>query len=297
MKKVLSLLLLATAFLSCKKEVDKNKLRFLVNEIPNYIPLDFKKDLIPDDMLIHKGLFSPNLEEYYYTLSDKNFEQFDIYVTKKHNGNWSEPSKAFFNSNYNDHGMSFSPDGNSIYFSSTRPIAIPGISSTWHIWKSDKVNGTWNEPVFIDIPNLRDKLISHPTIGNSGTLYFHSSNLDYSEMDIYHSKPINGKFRDAEKSAIAFNEENGKCTPYVSPEEDYIIFASIKNQLELNISFSDGKGGWINTKKLNNKINKIGQGNPYVTPDNQFLFFTTGEHLKGKWKIKWVNIESELKND
>ena len=61
------------------------------------------------------------------------------------------------------------------------------------------------------------------------------------------------------------------------------------------ISFNDGNGAWSNPKKLNKKINEYGQGNPYVTPDNKFLFFTTGEYLEKKWKVKWVNIESELK--
>jgi hypothetical protein len=31
------------------------------------------------------------------------------------------------------------------------------------------------------------------------------------------------------------------------------------------ISFSDGNDGWINTRRLNNKINNTGQENPYVT--------------------------------
>jgi len=297
MKKLLTIILLTTVILSCKNKIKNIKTRFLVNEVPNNIPIDFKQDLVPNDKLIHKGAFSPNLEEYYYTISDKNFKQFDVYVIKKHNGKWSEPNRAFFNSTYSDHGMSFSPNGNSIYFSSTRPVNIDGISSTWHIWKSDKVNGKWNEPIFIDIPNLRNRLVSHPTIANSGTIYFHSSNLDYSEMDIYFSKQVNGVFEDAKKTSISVNSKVRRCTPYVSPEEDYMIFASIGNQLDLMISFSDGNGGWKNTKKLNNKINDMGQGNPYVTSDSKFLFFTTGEHLEKKWKVKWVNIEFELKNN
>ena len=78
--------------------------------------------------------------------------------------------------------MNFSPDGNSIYFSSTKPTNVDDVLETWHIWKSDKINGKWREPTFEDIPNLRDKLTSHTVITNSETLYFHSSNLDYSEM-------------------------------------------------------------------------------------------------------------------
>ena len=297
MNKLKIILLFTIVFLSCKNENDNTKMQFLTDEIPNNIPFEFKQDVVPENKLIHKGIFSPDLKEYYYTISDIKFEKFDVLVIKKNNENWSEPKKAFFNSEYNEHGMSFSPDGNSIYFSSTRPTNIKGTSETWHIWKSDKVNGEWKEPVFVDIPNLRDKLVSHPTITNSGTLYFHTSNLDYSEMDIYHSKKVNGKFENAEKTTISMNTKVGKCTPYVSPKEDYLIFASIGNELDLMISYNDGKGGWINTKKLNNKINNKGQGNPYVTPNNRFLFFTTGEHLEKEWKVKWVNIESEINNN
>ncbi|NER18927.1 TolB-like translocation protein [Spongiivirga citrea] len=277
--------------------MENNKIRFLTGIVPVDSPIDFKESLTPKDKLIHKGIFSPDLEAYYYTLSDTKFEQFDIYTIKKLNGSWTKPQKAFFNSQYNEHGMSFSPDGNSIYFSSTRPTNIEGITETWHIWKSNKVNGEWKEPTFVDIPNLRKKLVSHPTITNSGTLYFHMSNLDYSEMDIYHSKQVNGMFQDAEKSSIWMNSQTGKCTPYVSPQEDYLIFASIGKQLDLMVSYNDGNGGWINTKKLNNKINNTGQGNPYVTNDNKFLFYTTGEYSKDNWSVKWVDIESELKNN
>ncbi|WP_157972989.1 TolB family protein [Aureibaculum luteum] len=297
MNKLKIILLVTIVFLSCRNENDTTKMQFLTDKIPNNIPFEFKQDVVPENKLIHKGIFSPNLKEYYYTISDTNFKKFDVFVIKKDNGNWTEPKKVFFNSKYNEHGMSFSPDGNSIYFSSTRPTNVKGTLETWHIWKSDNVNGEWKEPVFVDIPNLRDKLVSHPTITNSGTLYFHTSNIDYSEMDIYHSKKVNGKFENAEKTSISMNSKTGKCTPYVSPNEDYLIFASIGNQLDLMISFSDGRGGWINTKKLNNKINNIGQGNPYVTPDNKFLFYTTGEHLEKNWRVNWVDIESELKNN
>ncbi|KGL63455.1 six-bladed beta-propeller, TolB-like protein [Polaribacter sp. Hel1_85] len=297
MNKLKIILLFTIAFLSCKNENDSTKMQFLTDEIPNNIPFEFKPNIVPENKLIHKGIFSPDLKDYYYTISDNSFEKFTVFVIKNNSGNWSEPKKAFFCSKYNEHGMSFSPDGNSIYFSSTRPTNIEGILETWHIWKSDKVNGEWKEPVFVDIPNLRKKLVSHPTITNSGTLYFHTSNLDYSEMDIYHSKEVNGKFEDAEKTTISMNSKTGKCTPYVSPKEDYLIFASIGNQLDLMISFSDGNGRWINTKKLNKEINNTGQGNPYVTPDNKFLFYTTGELLKTNWRVNWVNIESEFKKN
>ncbi|MEM9718682.1 MAG: hypothetical protein AAGA10_05525 [Bacteroidota bacterium] len=297
MKKLKIIFFYTMVFLSCNTEVKRTETRFLTEIIPNDIPIEFKQDLIPDNKIIHKGTFNPDLTAYYYTISDKKFENFQVFKIEKDKGVWSEPERAFFDSKYDEHGMSFSPDGKTLYFSSTRPVNKEGVVQTWHIWKSDKVKGKWNEPVFVDIPNLRTKLVSHPTITHSGTLYFHSSNLDYSEMDIYQSKKIKGNFTEAKKASISTNSESGKCTPFVAANEAYLIFASIGNQLDLLISFNDGKGKWTNTRKLNDKINDSGQGNPYVTPDNKFLFFTSGNYQDVDWKVKWVNIESEIRNN
>jgi hypothetical protein len=98
------------------------------------------------------------------------------------------------------------------------------------------------------------------------------SNLDYSEMDIYYSKQVNGIFENADKLTLSMNLKAGKCTPYISPKEDYLLFASIGNQLDLMISFNDGNGGWKNNRKLSNEINNYGQGNPYMTPEINFHF-------------------------
>ena len=190
--------------------------------------------------------------------------------------------------------MSFSADGNSVYFGSTRPTPLDTINSTWHLWKSEKSNGLWSEPVFIDIPNLRGKLISHPTISKAGTLFFHSSNIDYSQMDLYSSKLEHGEYQDAEKVVIPFPKTISKCTPFVSPNEDYLIFATIGEQLDLYISYKDTSGNWSKPKRLNDTINNLSQGNPYVTPDGKYLFYTVGGEKQKNWNIKWVNIQEEL---
>ncbi len=277
---------------SSNKDVGAN---FLTDQVPDDTPLVFMADLAPKDAIIHKGIFSPDLKAFYYTLSDKAFERFDVYVIKKQGHRWSKPEKAFFNSEFNEHGMSFSPDGKTLYFSSTRPVNMEGVPATWHIWKSEKKGSEWTKPTFVDIPNLRDKSVSHPTVTNTGTLYFHSSELDYSKMSIYHSALVNGKYSEAVKTQITLDIDVDKCTPYVSPDEDYLMFATVGNELELVICSNNGNGVWQNARKLNKQINTLGQGNPYVTPGDQFLFFTSGDHTGSDWKLKWVNIENELK--
>ncbi len=267
-----------------------------MDKIPNSKPLNFKKELVPDNKIIHRGIFSPNLEEYYFTISDKTYTHFDVLLIKKVENKWSEPQEAFINSQYNEHGMSFSPDGKTLYFSSTRPVSNDGVPMTWHIWKSEQKNGIWTKPVFVDIPNLRDKLVSHPSVSKSGTIYYHASNLDYTDMNIYCSKHVNGKYGMAKKLKISKDTKTNFCTPFVSPNEDYLIFASIGNQLDLMICFNNGDGEWINPKKLDTAINDNGQGNPYVTPDNNFLFFATGKNSEN-WSIKWVSFKPQSLNN
>ncbi|WP_339335027.1 MULTISPECIES: hypothetical protein [unclassified Croceitalea] len=291
---ILFLILTLVSCISKENNIEKN---YLSDKVPGKIPISFKPELVPKNKIIHKGIFSPDLSHFFYTISDKNFSNFTVYTIRKKNGIWTKPEEAFFNSKYDEHGMSFSPDGNSLYFSSTRPVYIENIASTWHIWKSEKINGEWTTPVYVDIPNLRKKLISHPTISNSRTLYFHSSNLDYSEMEIYSSKLVKGKFQNAEKVPIPLYTDIAKCTPYISPDEKFMIFASIGDQLDLYISYKDSFGNWSKTDRLNGTINTYGQGNPYVTPDDKFLLYTVGRNNGEKWNVKWLNITSELKND
>lgn len=275
-----------------------NKSQTTEEETPVDLPLNYLPELAPKDQLIHRGILSSTRDEYYYTLSDKNFEKFDIKYVRKVDNHWSSPKNAVINSAFSDHGMSFSPDGRYLYFSSTRPVDIPGVADTWHLWRSEKVDGEWTEPTFVDIPNLRDKLVSHPTISKSGELYFHSSNLDYSDMDIYYSTMVNGKFQKAKKAIIPMETEVNKCTPFISPDQGYLLFAAVGEQLDLMISFRNKEGRWTPALRLDKSINQNGQGNPSVTSDGKFLFFTTGTHSgteeETNWTIKWVDMESVL---
>ncbi|WP_026898223.1 TolB-like translocation protein [Daejeonella oryzae] len=286
------------ANLSCSIENNKedHKEILLVNKIPDSRPLNFKKELVPNNKIIHRGIFSPDLKEYYFTISNKDFTDFDVLFIKKVKDKWSVPQEAFFNSDFNEHGMNFSPDGKTLYFSSTRPVIYNEVPTTWHIWKTEQKNETWTKPVFVDIPNMRGKLVSHPSVSKSGTIYFHASNLDYTEMNIYSSKRVNGKYEIARKLNLSRGAEENYCTPFVSPDEDYLIYASVGTQLDLMISFNNGDENWTDPRVLDAKINDGGQGNPYVTPDNNFLFFATGKDPEN-WYIKWVSFKPQSLNN
>jgi hypothetical protein len=297
-KYLLLILYLGCILSSCEnKDAQLEKLKSLSNsKIPDNIPIDFRPDLIKNDQLIHKAILSPDFKQFFFTISDKDFSNFNVKSIQKIGDNWSKPQNAFFNSEFDDHGMCFSPDGNTIYFSSTRIVNNDSIPKTWHIWKTTKIDKKWTAPEFIDIPNLRDKLVSHLSISQNGRLYFHSSNLDYTKMNIYYADQVNGKFQEAKPLFPFKNDLANRCTPFISPQEDYIIYAKIEQQLKLMISYKDDHQNWGKHEELNNIINSNGQGNPYVTSDNKFLFYTTGDFNSSNWKIRWVSTENIIKN-
>lgn len=256
--------------------------------------VDFVNMTIPTDKLIHKGVFGPDMRAYYYTVSDTAYHHFDVYQIEKLDRGWSVAQPAFFNSDYNEHGMSFSPDGKHLYFSSTRPTQQEGVVDTWHLWRSELVDGTWQAPEFIDIPNLRDMLVSHPSISADGTLYFHVAQPDYSGMRLYQSRELDRRFAEAVPVEFPEGFTLAACTPFVSPKGDYLFFASIGVQLRLMISHRDGRGKWAMPRPLGDQINQQGQGNPSVTADSKWLLYTTGSHDGSNWQVNKVALDTAL---
>ena len=188
--------------------------------------------------------------------------------------------------------MSFSSDGKTVYFSSTRPTGVEGIPQTWHIWKSVKVENTWSKPKFVHIPLSDSLLFSHPSISDDGTLYFHASNPDYSEMHIYSSQLKDGAYTTAQKLDLQLADQQNTCTPYISKDGSYLIFATIAAHLQLHITYKDDEGQWTSPLKLPDNINDHNQGNPYISPDDKFLFYAReSPDNQNSWNIYWVSID------
>ncbi|UZR93026.1 hypothetical protein [Chondrinema litorale] len=68
---------------SCKDSANIDSGVFATDEIPQELPIPFKPELVPDNYLIHRGVFSNDLEEYYFTISDSAFANFSIKVNKR----------------------------------------------------------------------------------------------------------------------------------------------------------------------------------------------------------------------
>jgi len=245
----------------------------------------FLPELVPEGMLVHGGCFSPGQTEFMFTVSDAAFQRFDVKTIRRVGDGWSSPRNAFFNSSANEHGTSFSPDGKTLYFSSTRPVHNTTTVSTWQLWRCQRTGEEWGMPTHVDIPNLRDALVSHPSVATDGTLYFHAGAPDYSELQIYSARPDGNRFGDASRLPAEINRGLQQYTPFIDPERRFLLF---EDQSGLMVSFRDSEGTWSRAVALGEQAPTQTRGNPYITPDGRFLFFAAGDDPNSADGFPWT---------
>lgn len=76
---------------------------------------------------------------------------------------------------------------------------------------------------------------------------------------------------------------------FIAKDESYMITCP---QGPVCISYPDGKGGWLNGRYLNKKINfGISGWGAYVSPDEKYLFYTTGTKMDySDVYVYWLSI-------
>jgi hypothetical protein len=77
---------------------------------------------------------------------------------------------------------------------------------------------------------------------------------------------------------------------FVSRDETFMI---VTTPWGLSISYPKKDGGWTNPRNLGAKINfGLGMWGPYVTPDNKYLFYTTGTKPDySDVNVYWVRVD------
>ncbi|MEL6483923.1 MAG: putative Ig domain-containing protein, partial [Bacteroidota bacterium] len=131
-------------------------------------------------------------------------------------------------------------------------------------------------------PLSSDSREASASMSLNGNLYFSSNrNCEGKEncytADLFCSELINNSYRDA--TAITnVNSESDEESIFVSPQEDYLIFCSYTDNItwmDLYISYRDANNQWTTPQRVDASINsKDWDRRPYVSMDNQFLFFT-----------------------
>jgi hypothetical protein len=278
---------------------------YLGQKPPGMTPEIFAPGIISTKKRELNSVFSPKGDEFFFAIyTPKPINKCTIMYSKQVNGIWIKPEVAPFSGKYIDVDMAFSPDGNKLYFCSTRPNQSGSIPTPKHdIWFCNRLkNNNWSEPKNLGTLINSSESETYPSFTRNGRMYFASScKGGKGSKDIYYSQQINGKFSKPENIGIAINTQYGEGDTFVAPDESFLIVSSRGRPDSIGggdiyISFKKKDGSWTIAKNMGKPINtKVYEYCPMVSPDGKYLFFS--RFSEGKSDIYWVDgkIIGELK--
>jgi ankyrin repeat protein len=267
-----------------------------------------KPELFASDILFNIGTFviptiSPDGKEIYFSMSSEHFQNSRIWYMKQKDGQWLPPERASFSGDYSEGSPVFSPDGKKLFFYSNMPTNRKGPpKNDIDIWVVERKGNSWKEPKNLGSPVNTKKDDVAPSISQNGTLYFHRFERIGSRAGVYifRSRFSDGQYTIPEKLENAVNGEYGGASPFIAPDESYIIFHSKRPggstpSNEIYISFQKKNGTWTQAQNIGKIINSFVSVSATVSPDRKFLFFFSLRD--GSYCFYWMSakIIEELK--
>ena len=280
--------------------IGKNNLKFLPDSLPylGQIPPDTTPKRFGPAYLITDGSwgwhgspkFSPNGKEmffvkYYFNLPSGNAK---MYFMKDVNGVWTMPAQPSFASDSIDNSPVYSTDGNKLFFASYRT----GLMRYYFV---TRVGNGWSQPQLLnmDYQNIPGSLGWDFTMTNDSAIYF-SVYTQSNSIDIYCSRLQNGQYSSFERLPSQINTVNNEASPYISPDEKYLMFMSNRpgsyGYHDIYISFKNTDGTWSESQNMGNKINGVNEDSfPYVSPDGKYMFFVSAKTGDYAYNAYWVD--------
>ncbi|MCP4415991.1 MAG: hypothetical protein GY805_05170 [Chloroflexi bacterium] len=273
---------------------------YLGQEPPGDIPQIFAPDIVskPDHFEHSSVYFTPDLNQIFW-ISDYNSnpDNRELFYVTHENGEWTDPQTATFSEHFAAASISFSPDGNRLYFSSARPLTTGGeAKQESDIWFVDRIDDGWSEPVHMGSGLNSDNEEQLGIVLENGTIYYH----DF--YNIYRSEMIDGEYQQPEKFSYPINTDEMDLEPYVPDDESYILFSSTRSGgyggADIYISYKKRDGNWGELINLGGNINSRGNDRmPIISPDGKYLFFF--RVLSNASSVYWVDAQiiEELRPD
>ena len=249
---------------------------------------------------------SPDLNEMFYIMSNREFTHYVIVGLRQVNGDWLSPEVAPFTGSASNYALSFSRDGNRLFFSTKRPH--PGsseIRKDYDIWFIDREGDEWSSPQ--PLPGFtRDGLSEvNMSFTSSGRMYVKSS-VPGEDGNLYYADFSEGQYLEPEKLDAPINTEYNESRPFIAPDESYLLFQSNRpgtlGSMDLYVSFRREDGSWGEPINFGAPVNtEWSEFGPYVSPDGKYLFFSSSrgfgpEEYRGKSYIELLDLYRSPQN-
>jgi len=234
-----------------------------------------------------KVSFSPDGNECF--IGTVQSSTFTLLHTVQTDGSWSNPVPANFLGTADKREPFISPDGQKLFFTRYADIYV-----------STKSAGVWSSPSKLPSPVSTGSEEWHPTLTEDGTLYFCSSrNSPAGGYNIYRSVPISGQYTQVEKLDSTINSSYGAWDPFISSDENYLIFSTERpdgyGNVDQHISYIKDDGSWTYPQNLGPAVNSSGiDYGSLITCDGKYYFFSRpygwGANIEAD--IYWVDARA-----
>ena len=230
-----------------------------------------------------------------------NWTKQPLILMKEVKGRWTAPYKSKQAGKPWFYNLESVPAGERIIFAWTKNFDGTGPSRELYLWSCTRTKNGWGKPIRLEAP-VNQGFDTWPSLSLDKTLYFISRRAGgEGGMDIYMSRPENGKYKKVINLGKEINTNYTDEDPYIAPDGSYLLFDSNRpggyGSHDLYITFCKADRTWAKPINLGEKINsEYSENRPYVSPDAKYLFFTSTR--RGSPDAYWVDADiiSSLKD-
>ena len=279
-----------------EKKFETLKGPYLGQDPPGLVPQIFAPGIISTDGSEGCAVFFRKGTVLIFKQSFSAENQRNIFITELENGIWKRPKPAPFDSRYSDGDFTIGTDEKTLYISSRRPVVEGGNPlNESNIWITERIEGKWSEPRLLDSAVNTEYHESYPSVAGDGTLYFFGRRPGgFGKSDIYRSRLKDGAYSETENVGPVINTSEHEWDPYIAPDESFLVFCSTKpggyGGDDLYVAFHREDGTWTDPVNMGADFNSSASENrPFITPDGQFLFFTSTK--SGNRDVYWADAK------
>ncbi len=266
---------------------------------PGAEPVLFRSGAVSTGAIELSLALHPNLQELYFTRLESG--KATLMVSRQTGAGWTTPEPAAFSGEYDDVNPFISADGQTLLFSSRRPLAGGATSDgSYRLWFMERTGDDWSVPTRLVLPleSVGDE--ASPTLTRDGVLYYVADYPTLGGMGLYRAAFANGAYQMPEKQEVLVNSDAiVEVEPFIAPDESFILFYSAGRPDNLTpngktgdlyVVFRDSAGQWGAPQNLGQPINSTAEeSTPTLSPDGRYLFFASNRGVGKRFPdLYWV---------